>query len=252
MTNVDKVIILSQLSTETLAYYAMAQTIAATMLLVSGAVMRVEGQAMIRRFGETGDPAALHPRLLRVLLVLAYVQPSIVGTIWLLGPAFFATALPKYSASVPLLDLMAVAFYAMGTALGASYLYVALGKQVLNGMLLLAGMVASAALSFALIGAGWGAAGVATASAVSGILYLAAFLVFALRMVGRRGHGLVADLTRILTPFVACVVLLLSLVAAPRLGVDRLWVASFSLLAAGGLAIRGLSLARHAAEPAAC
>ena len=242
MTTIDKVIVLSFLTTETLAYYTMAQTVAASLLIVSGAVMRVEGPAIIRRYGETGDPTTLHSRVMRAWLLLSYGQPLLLGAIWLVGPIFFDVVLPRYTTSAPLLDVMGGTFYAMGTALGGSYLYVALGRQVLNGAFLVAGVLLSAGLSVALLSAGFGAMAVATATAASALFYLVALVACGLRMVGRRGRWFVADMKQIMLPFAVCGMLAVALWGAPQFGIDRLWVSLLSVTATAALAVRGLSL----------
>jgi O-antigen/teichoic acid export membrane protein len=242
MTNVDKLIILSRLSTESLAFYSMAQTIAATVLLVAAAVARVNGPRMVRRFGETADPATLYGLSYRTMIILAYGLPVLVAAMWLLGPEFFSIVLPKYTASIRLLDLTGLTFYALAITLGVSSLYLALGRQALNGFLLLAGMVVTAGLSLLFIGLGWGVQGVAVASAVSACTYLVAFLAIALRMVGRRGRAFAADLTRALIPVAASVVFAIGLALGPASGRGRTWVAAGILVATSAIALAGISI----------
>jgi O-antigen/teichoic acid export membrane protein len=248
MTNVDKVIILSALDTEALAYYAMAQTIAASMLLVSGAVARVNGPRMIRRFAETDDPKALYGMLVSTVQVLAYGLPVLVTGMWLVGPAFFALVLPKYMASVPLLNLTTVSFYAMGITLGVSAVYIALERQVLNGFLLLGGMVLTVGLSLVFMATGWGALGVAAASAISSCTYLVVFLIFGFRMVGRRGPALVSDLARTLLPLAVCLAAAVVLGNVPPAGPGRLWGAAAIALGTAVLAVWGISTSLHSAD----
>ena len=241
MTNVDKLVILSRLNTESLAYYSMAQTIAASVLLVAAAVSRVNGPMMVRRFGETADAAALYGMSYRTVIILAYGLPVLVATMWLLGPAIFSIVLPKYTASLPLLDLTGLTFYGMAITLGVSSLYVALGRQALNGLLLLIGMVVTAGLSLFFIAIGWGVIGVAVASAVSACAYVTAFLAIGLRMVGRRGRPFAADLARALFPLAACVVFVACLAVGPKAGPGRTWLAAAILVAASAIALGGIT-----------
>jgi len=241
MTNVDKLIILSRLSTESLAFYSMAQTVAASVLLVAAAVSRVNGPMMVRRFGETADPSALYGMSYRTVIILAYGLPVLVAMMWLLGPAIFSIVLPKYTASLPLLDLTGLTFYGMAITLGVSSLYVALGRQALNGLLLIIGMVVTAGLSLFFIAIGWGVMGVALASAISACAYVIAFLAIGLRMVGRRGRLFASDLARALFPLAASVVFAACLAFGPKAGPGRTWRAAAILIAASAIALGGMT-----------
>jgi O-antigen/teichoic acid export membrane protein len=241
MTNVDKLVILSRLSTDSLAFYSMAQTIAASVFLVAAGVSRVNGPMMVRRFGETADPATLYGMSYRTVIILAYGLPVLVATMWLLGPTFFSIVLPKYKASVPLLDLTGLTFYGMAITLGVSSLYVALGRQALNGFLLIIGMVLTAGLGLFFIGIGWGVLGVAVASAISACAYVTAFLAIGLRMVGRRGRAFAADLARALFPLAACIGFVACLAVGPKDGPGRTWLAAAILLAASAIAFGGIT-----------
>ena len=241
MTNVDKLIILSRLSTESLAFYSMAQTVAASVLLVAAAVSRVNGPMMVRRFGETADPSALYGMSYRTVIILAYGLPVLVAMMWLLGPAIFSIVLPKYTASLPLLDVTGLTFYGMAITLGVSSLYVALGRQALNGLLLIIGMVVTAGLSLFFIAIGWGVMGVAVASAISACAYVIAFLAIGLRMVGRRGRLFASDLARALFPLAASVVFVACLAFGPKAGPGRTWLAAAILIAASAIALEGMT-----------
>lgn len=240
MTNVDKLVILSRLNTEALAFYSMSQTIAASVLLVAAAVSRVNGPMMIRRFGETSDPAALYSMSYRTIIILSYGLPVLVAAMWLCGPTFFSTVLPKYTPAVPLLDLTGLTYYSMSITLGVSALYIALGRQALNGVLLLAGMIVTAGLSLVFIALGWGVLGVALASAISACAYVTAFLGVGLWLVGRRGRALAADLGRALVPLGASMVFAACLAAAPKAGPARTSLAAVILLATAGIGLAGI------------
>jgi lipopolysaccharide exporter len=242
MTNVDKLVILSRLTTESLAFYAMAQTIAATLLLVSAAVSRVNGPMMIRRFGETANPAALRGMAYRTVIILAYGLPVLVAAIWLAGPTFFAIVLPRYTAAVPLLDVTGITFYSMAITLGVSSLYVALGRQAVNGLLLLVGMAVTAGLSLFFVAKGWGVLGVAVASSISACAYATTFLAIGFRLVGQRGRALASDLARTLFPLGACIVFALFLAAGPKAGSGRTWLASGIMVLTVGIALGGIPL----------
>jgi O-antigen/teichoic acid export membrane protein len=248
MTNVDKLVILSKLSTESLAYYAMAQTVAASLLLVSGAATRVNGPVMIRRFGETGEAASLYGMLFKTLIVLTYGLPVLVAGIWLAGPLFFTMVLPKYGPSIPLLDFSSVAFYAMAVTIGASSLYVALERQVLNGALLLGGMALTVAIGLWLIHRGEGTMGVAIASALSSGAYLIAFVGFALSMVGRTGRRLVRDMVIVLLPLGWCAAAATGLQRLSHTGTQRLGATALILCATAALAAGGMKMFVHAEE----
>jgi O-antigen/teichoic acid export membrane protein len=248
MTNVDKLVILSKLNTESLAYYAMAQTVAASLLLVSGAATRVNGPVMIRRFGETGDAASLYGMLFKTLIVLTYGLPVLVAGIWLAGPLFFTIVLPKYGASIPLLDFSSLAFYAMAVTIGTSSLYVALERQVLNGVLLLGGMALTVAIGLWLIHLGEGTLGMANASAVSSGAYLIAFVGFALRMVGRTGRNLARDMVVVLLPLGWCAGAAIGLQHVSHAGAERLAATAVILCVTAALAGGGMKMFVHAVE----
>ena len=204
MTNVDKIVILSTLDRAALAYYAIAQSIGASLLLISGAVTRVNGPLMIGRLAETSDPAALYPMVRRVTTVLAYGLPILTALVWCVSPLFFGWLLPRYQDAVPLLDVIGVGMSAIGITFGVSFLYVAMGRQMLNTLMLFGSVCLTAALSLLLLALGWGVLGVAVASTISSGIYLTVFLVAGFRMLGRSGLRLAADVGRLLLPVGLC------------------------------------------------
>jgi O-antigen/teichoic acid export membrane protein len=241
MTTIDKVVILSFLDRERLAYYAIAQTIAVSTLLIPGAVTRVNGPLMIRRFAASGDPAAIHGMVYRTVMAMAYGLPVIVASTWLAGPTFFQLVLPAYKPAVPLLDLVSVGMYAIGVTFAVSTLYTTLGKQLLATLLLVGSIGSTAVASVALIRLGFGVAGVAGGFTLSSCLYLATFLWIGFRMLRRRGRALVGDLASTLLPVALCTVFWLLLANLPRqAGVPRIWVAVAIFLTTAGVAALGI------------
>jgi hypothetical protein len=154
--------------------------------------------------------------------------------------------LPKYLPSVQLLDFSSLSFYAMAVTIGASSVYVALERQVLNGLLLLGGMAITVILGLIFVNMGKGTLGVAMASAMSSCAYLVVFLVCGLRMVGRSGRGLFRDLTIVLLPMTLCVGSVVALESASRTGFSRLPLTIFLLAATSVLALWGTRTFMHA------
>lgn len=227
MTAVDKLVILSFIDRESLAYYAIAQTIAGSMLLVSGALNKVTGPLIVRRLAETSDPASLVGMVRRSVLVLAYGLLVVVATIWLCGPTFFALALPRYVQAVPLLDVTSLSMYAIGVTFGVMSLYLALGRQMLQGYMLVGAITITAATSVVLIILGFGVLGVAVASLIASAGYLAIFVGVGLRMLGQSGTSVARDLAAMLLPLVVGAGFLLLVNLGPGvLGIPRNWLAS--------------------------
>jgi len=204
MTNVDKVLILSVLGRESVAYYAIAQAIGGSLLLVSGAVTRVNGPLMIRRLAETSDPSSLYSMVRRSTTMMAYGLPILAAAVWVISPAFFRVVLPRYETALPLLDIVCVSMTAIGITLSVSSLYLAMGRQGLNAVFLLGSMCGTLALSLVFLALGWGTLGVAVASAISSCVYLVVFLTIGFRMMGRSGQQLLKDVGRLLPPVVLC------------------------------------------------
>lgn len=244
ITNVDKLVILSFIDRQSLAYYSIAQTIAAVVLLVSASLAQVIGPLMIRRYAETSTAASLVGLVRRSVFILAYGLPVLPAIIWLVGPALFALVLPRYAAAVPLLDASSVAMYAIGITLGLWSLYVTLERQGLQVGLLAAAMSLSAGMGIVLIRLGWGVAGVAIGAVVASVLYMAAFVAIALRLLGRTGAEIVRDLGRTLLPVLLCATMVVILNIVPGgWGLSRIWLAVPAFLITVTVSGAGLRLA---------
>lgn len=182
LRTVDRAVILGGVGVETLGLYAMAATVAGLVANLPAALSFVLYPDFLRRFGATGDPAALAGSLERWSLALASVTPLLWLALSLAVPPMLYYALPDYLGAVPAVRLLLAGSIFGSLAQVPIFFLLAIDRDAWLVWLSALGALLGVGLCLAALRLGWGIEGVAAAKALADTAYGAALLFVAARL----------------------------------------------------------------------
>src|SRR5262245_34373098 len=116
MRNLDRIVLLRFLGTQSLGYYGLSVNVLTLLMAVPDSLAYVSYPQLVRRFSEAArDPAAIHNRVDRLVRGVAVGLPLAAGLCAIWAPDAVHTLLPRYDACVS--PLRVLAFGATGLSL---------------------------------------------------------------------------------------------------------------------------------------
>ena len=201
MRNLDRIVVLRFLGTQSLGYYGLSVNVLALLMAVPDSLTYVSYPQLVRRFSEArGDPTAIRDQVDRLVRVVAVGLPLAAGLCAIWARDVVHTLLPRYDACVS--PLRVLAFGATGLSLSAfaSIVLMTVGRRII----LVPAAVFLTALSggLQLLSLRWngGLTGIAAAAATAYILSGAVLLSLAAVGVGFAFGRTLALIARSLTP----------------------------------------------------
>jgi len=201
MRNLDRIVVLRFLGTQSLGYYGLSVNVLTLLMAVPDSLAYVSYPQLVRRFSEAGeDPSAIREQVDRLVRVVAVGLPLAAGLCALWSRDLVHALLPRYDACVS--PLRVLAFGATGLSLSAfaSIVLMTVGRRII----LVPAAVFLSALSggLQLLSLRWngGLTGIAAAAASAYLISGAVLLSLAAAGVGFAfGRGL-ALIARCLAP----------------------------------------------------
>jgi O-antigen/teichoic acid export membrane protein len=243
MRNLDRIVVLRFLGTQSLGYYGLSVNVLTLLMAVPDSLAYVSYPQLVKRFSEAGDdPTAIRDRVDRLVRVVAVGLPLAAGLCAMWSRDLVHALLPRYDACVS--PLRVLAFGATGLSLSAfaSIVLMTVGRRII----LVPAAVFLSALSggLQLLSLRWngGLTGIAAAASTAYLLSGAVLLSLAAAGLGYAfGRGL-ALIARCLAPTAIAALLTWGLgryfLHAPApLGLDRV-----GLLLGASLALAGVYL----------
>ena len=188
--NLDRLVILKYLGTQSLGYYGLAVTAFTLMMYLPDSATFVFYPRLLQRFRASGDrPELVQEPVVTLLRLITVITPALGGLVALLTRDLIEVALPKFAPGIPAIQVMS--FTATGLAMSnfASVVLMTLGRQMVLIPIAIGSVIAFVSADLMVLHAGHGITGVAWATlstyAVSGSVVLALALV-ALGFDGRR------------------------------------------------------------------
>ncbi len=173
LTSLDRFMVIGFLGKEALGFYSLAFMAYGTMMLIPRSVSQMIYPRMAREYGRTGTAASLRRLVYRPVGLLFAVMTPLLLLAWLAGPPLIAWFLPQYTPGIPAfrLTLVAVFFLSfMGTF--GNFLNTVNRQRLYLGL-----QVCALALDFVLnwlaLRAGYGITGVAGATLITQMVYVA-------------------------------------------------------------------------------
>jgi len=168
MRNIDRIVVLRFLGTQSLGYYGLSVNVLTLLMAVPDSLVYVVYPQLVRRISEAaGDPAAIRDRVERLVRGVAMGLPLVAGLCAIWSRDLVHAVLPRYDACVA--PLQVLAFGATGLALSSfgSIVLMTVGRRII----LVPAAVFLAALSggLQLLSLRWhgGLTGIAAASSVA-------------------------------------------------------------------------------------
>jgi PST family polysaccharide transporter len=201
MRNLDRIVVLRFLGTQSLGYYGLSVNVLTLLMAIPDSLAYVSYPQLVRRFSEAGqDPAAIRDRVDRLVRGVAVCLPLAAGLCAIWARDGVHALLPRYDACVS--PLRVLAFGATGISLStlASIVLMTVGRRII----LVPAAVFLTALSggLQLLSLRWngGLTGIAAAATTAYLLSGAVLLSLAAAGVGHAfGRGL-ALIARCLAP----------------------------------------------------
>jgi len=175
----DRLIILATLGFKNLGFYSLAGFVFTPCMMIISSANSVMFPRFCERYGQTGSKRSLLPYITKPIGVLSLSIPILVGIIFLVTPLFVKYLLPEYQTGIIPAQILifGLVFYAMVGMIG-NFL-ITIDRQALYFIIMLSCVSLNFLLSYGLIKAGFGIAGVAIGTSVSYFVYFAIMLIVA-------------------------------------------------------------------------
>lgn len=261
MRNLDRIVVLRFLGTQSLGYYGLSVNVLTLLMAIPDSLVYVSYPQFVRRYSEAGqDATVLHDRVARLARGITLGLPLVAGLCAIGCPALVHALLPKYDPCVG--AMRTLGFGATGIALSslASIVLMTVGRRVI----LIPAAIFLTALSGGLqvLSLRWngGLTGIATASAIAYIVSGGVLLALAAASMSMNGRRVASLVSRCLAPTVVAVSLLMAvdrlvIGKVPHEGLDlllRLAFATLVYVAGYGVLVlpfaRGIGLLQLATE----
>jgi O-antigen/teichoic acid export membrane protein len=164
LTTADRWVVVVALGQEAVGHYTLAALVSSGAMLLATVVGQQFYPRMGLRLGQTNSVAALFPMAVRQSAIVTALVAPLVAIVVIAAPAIVRSALPSYEASVPAIQILAIAVIPLVAGSGFTNLLVASGRAKAYLLLQCVAVVVellSAALALAL---GYGLVGVAVAA----------------------------------------------------------------------------------------
>jgi O-antigen/teichoic acid export membrane protein len=187
MRNLDRLIILSYVSTEALGYYSLSVMALTFLMYMPDSIAYVIYPRLLREYGQSGqDPESIRPQVERVLQLFSVLVPPLCALAYLSSQPAVGLLLPKFLPGVGALRVLCFGAAALAFSNLSSIVLMTVGRQLMLMPAALFGVGLYAALDLLAVKSGHGIVGVAwgtlTAYAVSsGVLLAMMFWSLGLR-----------------------------------------------------------------------
>ncbi len=178
LRNIDRVLVDNVLEKSQLGIYGLAVTLSGLIRYVADAIGFVIYPIFLRTYGETRDPRALEPNLVRPTELLALFVPIALGFSWLVLHLPVLWLLPEF---VPAIDIYRLLTFSMAfscLAVLPGFYLMAIDRQNWLVPMGLAVVAFDFFAGRALIDRGWGLTGVAATMGIGSMAYCTAVLLY--------------------------------------------------------------------------
>lgn len=186
LTSLDRLMVLGFLGREQLGYYSLAFMAYGTMMLIPRSVSQMVYPRMAREFGRTKDPGALRDLVYRPLRWLAMIMVPVLAVALVAAPYFVRWFLPQYAPGIPALRITIVSVFFLSFMGGFGNFLTTVHRQKLYLSVIVGALVVNLGLNWAVLAAGLGITGVAAATLITQVAFVAALWLIVRRILA---HG---------------------------------------------------------------
>jgi len=212
MRNLDRLIILHFLGTDSLGYYSLSVMALTFLLYLPDSVTYVLYPQLLREFGQSGrQPASIRPRVERVFRLSSVLVPALCAVAYLTSRPVVVLLLPKFLPGVEALRVLCFGAVALAFSGLAAVVLMTLGRQLLLMPAAVLAVLLYAGLDLIAVRLGYGITGVAWATLTAYLVNSLVLGVMALAGLEFGTRGTFATLARLYAPFAYALVLAVSL-----------------------------------------
>ncbi|HTR97234.1 MAG TPA: oligosaccharide flippase family protein [Candidatus Acidoferrales bacterium] len=202
MRNLDRLIILHFLGTDSLGYYSLSVMALTFLLYLPDSVTYVLYPQLLRDFGMSGrNAASIRPRVERVLRLSSVMVPALCGAAYLISKPVVQILLPKFLPGVDALRVLCFGAVALAFTGLSSVVLMTLGRQLMLMPAALFSVALYAGLDLVAVRTGHGITGVAWGTLTAYLLNSVMMLLMAQAGLEIGARQSLATLLRVYTPF---------------------------------------------------
>ncbi|MFH1282278.1 MAG: oligosaccharide flippase family protein [bacterium] len=178
MTTVDRFMIAKYLGNTELGYFGIGLMATGFVYLGPLVIHEVLYPRFNERYGETQDVMALKGMVLEPTIILAYLFPIMLGSLYLLIPAGVTFVLPAYVPGILTAQVMVLGIIFISLTVSLGNFLNTIGQQKTNLLLQVFALAVAVVADYSVIKVGWGIVGVAAATGITYLIYLIILSIF--------------------------------------------------------------------------
>lgn len=210
LRSIDRLIIAAFLSTENLGFFGVGTIISGLIYFSFADVVRaVFAPRIMERLGESESKSVLIEYLLQPTLIIAYLTPLVIGTIYIAIHIPIRYYIPDYTPSISVVRILTLGSFFISIAMISMIVIVALNLQIRLLFIMIITILINATCSYVFILAGMGITGVAIGTCLSYFILSLLCLLYSMKQFQLNFRYQVQNIVLIYAPFLYLIVLLL-------------------------------------------
>jgi O-antigen/teichoic acid export membrane protein len=181
--SIDRMFIAVYMNETQLGYYALGIMISGILSVIPGSVASVLYTTMLERFAVRHDPKDVKSLLLGPMRLIWALMITIIGVIIVALPALIHLLIPKYSPSIPIVQMLIFGSFFMSTSLLPGQFLIAVNKQKFLIVTQIIICIMVLLIDMLLIHYGYGLKGIAVGTICGYFVYGVGYTCIALNLV---------------------------------------------------------------------
>jgi O-antigen/teichoic acid export membrane protein len=199
--SIDRWIIARFMGVTTVGYYSLAVMASTLLATVPAAVSSVLYPRMLERFAADPEGRTMKGLLVGPLRAVSVMMLVLISSATILLPLVIRLFLPKYTASVPYIEILVPTSFFVSIAAIPGFYLTSVNKQRLQIIVLVIAASLSLVLDLIFVRAGYGAMGVACGTAAGYLVYGMGYTFLSISMALGEKHRIIGLSLRLVVPF---------------------------------------------------
>jgi O-antigen/teichoic acid export membrane protein len=211
LRSVDRLVIATFLQKDQLGLFAVGTIVSGLVYLTIGHVVgTVFAPRIMEKLGETGDKHDIFNYLFEPTIIIAYLTPFLVGTLFIAIHIPIKYFIPAYLPAIGVIQILCLAAFFISIVMLSMVVIIALNKQVILAFIMIATILLNAILSYIFVALDMGIKGVAIGTFISYCCLSLTVLWYAMRSFDLKASMYARNFFIIYAPFMylVCLVIL--------------------------------------------
>lgn len=209
LITLDRLIIFNFFGSAAVGHYGITAFVYQGIMVLPGVFHQVMYPKISYKYGSFGKKKALKNIVVNPSILLSYLSPIILGTLYFIFPAFIYNILPQYTAGIDAARIMIIGMFSLiWVTLYGHYLTV-VNKQWTYFKILLFSVVLNGILNITFVKLGFNIEGVAFGTAITYFVYPIIMMWFCFKDMGDRFSVFLKHAALAINPFIVMVLLIL-------------------------------------------